>query len=353
MVKVVYFNQWFSSIAWVIDDLKKRNRNEVKIIASSKNPNHTYKDYVDEFIVEDWEETDNHEESMKNYIEWLFELCMKYHVDYFFVKKHMEDVTKQRAEFSMRGTFLACETDYVVKQLESKASVYNKLKETSLKRYIPEYLKTTDIREAIEYLESHRGYDNVCLKFDNDEGGASFRAIKDSRPTLNSLYEFMVNQLTTDEAEHIVTTSSDGPSRLIFMEMLDSPEISVDCYNSKNGFVAICRSKEEGRKEKIYYDEYIYNICKEIRDIYKFNFPFNVQFRYKHKESGKYSRRDLRILEINTRMSGGLYYEVANGLNIADLCLKDCMNRNNEYTIDEYIKFKPKYVTHLELPIKL
>ena len=31
MVKVAYFNQWFSSIAWVIDDLKKRNKNIASI----------------------------------------------------------------------------------------------------------------------------------------------------------------------------------------------------------------------------------------------------------------------------------------------------------------------------------
>lgn len=353
MVKVVYFNQWFSSIAWVIDDLKKRNKNEIKIIASSKNPDHAYKNYVDEFIVEDWEETDNHEESMNNYIKWLLDTCLKYHVDYFFVKKHMEEVTKHRVEFGFNRTFLICETDEVLQHMKSKASVYKELEGTILRKYIPNYKCTNNIKDAYEYLEEHRDKNDICMKFDHDEGGASFRAIKDNILTIKSLYSFRVNTVSTNEAENIILSATDELDKLIFMEMLDSPEISVDCYNSKNGFIAICRSKEEGRKEKIYFDKYIYNICKDICEHFKLNFPFNVQFRYKHSENDKHSRQDLRILEINTRMSGGLYYEVFEGINIANACLNDCMNHNERYNIEDFKNFKPKYVTHLEFPLHI
>lgn len=353
MVKVVYFNQWFSSIAWVIDDLKKRNKNEIKIIASSKNANHAYKDYVDEFILEDWEETKDKEQSMKNYTDWVLNLCKKYKVDYFFVKKHCEEITKRFEEFSLSGVFLITEHYETLESMGSKAGVYRKLEQDeSLKKYIPMYLNSANGMKLIRTLSEHRGKNDMCLKFDKDEGGASFRAIDDSPVTMSSLYSFRVNKITTDEAIRLIV-SADKPDRLIIMEKLDNPEISVDCYRSKQGFIAICREKGSDRKQHIYYNKEISELCSKIGEVLELKFPYNVQFRYEAGSEDGNGVKQLKLLEINPRMSGGLYFEVANGLNIADICLKDCMNRESEYDIKELINFDDKYVTYLELPIKL
>lgn len=353
MVKVVYFNQWFSSIAWVIEDLKKRNKNQIKIIASSKNPNHVYKQYVDEFIVEDWEEVKDREQSMKNYTDWVLNLCKEYHVDYFFVKKNSSDITQRASEFSMSGTFLITECYETLKALESKSGVYNKLgKYKELKKYIPMYMNTDNGTKIIKELSAHRDKNDICLKFDKDEGGASFRAISDKPVTMSSLYSFRVNTATTDEAIRLVE-SADNPSRLIVMEKLDNPEISVDCYNSKQGFIAICREKGTDRVQRIYYNKEISELCCKIGNILGLIFPYNVQFRYEANSKDENGNKQLKLLEVNPRMSGGLYYEVANGLNIADVCLKDCMNKHDEYSISDFLDFKNKYVSHLELPVNI
>lgn len=353
MVKVVYFNQWFSSIAWVIDDLKKRNKNQIKIIASSRNANHVYKNYVDEFIVEDWEETGDKEQSMKNYVDWVLNLCKEYHVDYFFVKKHSSEITKRASDFSMSGTFLITEYYETLKSLDSKSGVYNKLgKDKELKKYIPMYINTDSGTKLIRELSAHRDKNDICLKFDKDEGGASFRAISDKPVTMSSLCSFRVNTITTDEAIRLVA-SADELKRLIVMEKLDSPEISVDCYRSKHGFIAICREKGADRVQRIYYNKEISELCSKIGEVLGLIFPYNVQFRYEAGSEDSNGKKQLKLLEVNPRMSGGLYYEVANGLNIADICLKDCMNRDREYNIEDFIDFEDKYVTHLELPVKI
>lgn len=353
MVKVVYFNQWFSSIAWVIEDLKKRNQNEIKIIASSKNKNHVYKQYVDEFIVEDWEESSDKEQSMKNYTDWVLNLCKEYHVDYFFVKKNCLEITARSNEFASAGVFLITERHEVLKSMESKAEVYDRLSNhTVCMNYIPMYLNSTNGMKLIRELSKHRYKNDMCLKFDKDEGGASFRAINDDRVTMESLSNFRFNNITTDEAIGLVALC-DNPERLIVMEKLDSPEISVDCYRSKQGFISICREKEDGRKQHIFYNKEISELCCKIGEILGLIFPYNVQFRYEAGSEDDNGKKQLKLLEINPRMSGGLYFEVVNGLNIADVCLKDCMNREKEYDIKEFIDFEDKYVTHLELPVKL
>lgn len=353
MVKVVYFNQWFSSIAWVIEDLKKRNKNQIKIIASSRNKNHAYKNYVDEFIVEDWKETKDHKESMDNYVNWVLNLCKEYKVDYFFVKKHSVEITKRIKDFAEYGTFLITERYETLKAMESKSAVYDKLKvDNELQKYIPMYINSKDGIKLIRLLYEHKYKNDLCLKFDSDEGGASFRAIDDTPVSISTLNSFRVNKLTTDEAISLII-SADKTERLIIMEKLDSPEISVDCYKSKQGFIAICREKEEDRIEHIYYNQEISDICRKIGDILGLKFPYNVQFRYEASSSNENDKKQLKLLEVNPRMSGGLYYEVTNRFNIADICLKDYMNRDNEYNITNFINFKDKYVTHLELPIKL
>lgn len=350
MVRVVYFNQWFSSIAWVIEDLKKRNDKEIKVIASSRNPNHVYKDYVDEFIVEDWEETEDSTESMKNYTDWVLNLCKVYKVDYFFVKKHATAIMERHLDFFMNGIFIISEDSDTLAKLSSKANVYKILSNSELADYIPDYINTENREELVKYINSHKGKNDICIKFDSDEGGASFRAIKDKEITAESLYHYRVNEINTSEALNIALGIS-NPKKIIAMEMLDNPEISVDCYRSKQGFISICREKLEGRVETIFYSKELSDICCKIGEELNLRFPYNVQFRYKITKGKNMNRRTLKLLEINPRMSGGLYYEVANGFNIADICLKDCMNKERLYNISDFLDFNTKYVTHLELPV--
>lgn len=357
MVKVVYFNQWFSSIDAVIADLRNKHGNKIKIIGSSRNADCTYKNTVDTFIHEDWEETSNHEESMNNYIQWVYALCKEYKVDYFFVKKHMEEVAKHSREFAMLGALLICDDYEKLIQFSKKSDVYDKLSNTRLSYLVPEYKCSEDIKELTKLVSKvgNSGEKKWCLKLNQDEGGASFRIISQNNEITPSALAYMnartmsVNSIN----EMLKTSGKEEAGKLIFMEILDSPEISVDCYNSRQGFIALCRKKlPRTRVQRIYYSEEISKICEEICNEYKLLFPFNVQFRSTQNIDGK-TERKLKLLEINTRMSGGTYYETLFGLNIADVCLCDVMHNTSKYNIEDFRNFKDLRVTHVEQAIKL
>lgn len=352
MVKVVYFNQWFSSITNVIEDLKNKHENSIKIIASSRNENHAYKDVVDVFLHETWEEVESSEVSMKNYVDFILDICKEYKVDYFFVKKNAKYIMKRSNEFFNNGTFLISEDYDTLSFMDYKSNVYDTLMETDLEQYVPRYWTFEDEGLAYTLLQGNKGKNDLCLKLNKDEGGASFRSIIDTKPDFNSLYKFRVNTITSDEAIDLIMREPDKVSRLLFMQLLDSPEISIDCYNSKNGFIALCRKKEGGRKQVIYYNEELSKLCEKFGKVLKLRFPFNVQFRVAHgQDSNKIE--NLRLLEINPRMSGGLYYEVFNGMNIAEACLLDMMNRSDEYSIKQFRDFEPKYVGYVEKAVHL
>lgn len=348
-MKTIYFNQWFSSIANVIEDIKSRNM--VRVVASSRTPEHAYRYSVDKFVIEDWEEVKNSESSsMKNYVDWVLDLCQKEHVDLFFVKKHAVHIMKQAKRFKELGVILISEDYHVLKLMESKAGVYERLDASgihALQSCIPEFRTFDASEDAILYLEKHRHKNNICLKFDKDEGGASFRAINDKRPSWKDLYFYDVNTMTTDDACRLITDAGKKVNRLIFMEMLDSPEISIDCYNSENGFIALARMKVSGRKQKLFYSEELADICKQMGDVLGLKFPYNAQFRVKSGGSAD-NISDLRLLEINPRMSGGLYYEVLCGKNIAEVCMREKLGFGDTIDIAPFMNFEDQYVTHVE-----
>ena len=356
MKKVVYFNQWFSSISNVIDDLKNKYGDKIAFVASSVNKDHAYKNSVDYFVVEDWESEFDTDATMKNYTDWVLNLCEQYEVDIFFVKKYAKYIMARYEDFEELGVKLISDSYDILNMMEQKSTVYGAVStDVELHRYIPEYHIFTRVDAAMKYVNNHRGKSDLCLKFNSDEGGASFRHINDSKIDLESLYKFRVNELTTDEVIDMLSCCSDKTvQKLMFMELLDSPEISVDCYNSKKGFIAIARVKINGRKQKIFYDKEISKLCEKIGNTIGLKHPYNVQFRV--KQGGDVTNiNDLRLLEINPRMSGGLYYETLLNMNLAEICLKDVLGEylDDDYNISTFTSFEPSYVTHVEKAIIL
>lgn len=355
MVRVIYFNQWFSSITDVINDIKKKHGNSIKIIASSKNKDHVYKTAVDKFIPEDWDDECSNDEALENYLEFVARVCRDYKVDLFFLKKNASYIMDNHIKFmglTNGMTRLISENYDTLKLLSEKSLVYDKLSQSSLKNIVPNYYNFDNLGDAFKLLMEHNNKNDLCLKLNSGEGGTSFRAINDEALNKESLYNFRVNTIKTSEAIQLLFSVGDDIKDLLFMDLLDSPEISVDCYKSKQGFIAICRAKEEGRKQKIFYNKKIYDICNSIQQEFKIQYPFNVQFRLKH--GGKITKsNDLRLLEINPRLSGGIYYETLAGFNLAEICMLDMLNRTDEYNIDDFIRFNKIYVTHVEKAIKL
>lgn len=356
MVKVVYFNQWFSSISEVITDIIVKNKKDIKVIASSKNKNHAYKKVVDIFIEETWEETKDTKQSMNNYVNYILDICKTYKVDIFFVKKNAKYIMERVSDFASIGTWLVSEPLETLKALEHKSNMYRILStDENLHYHIPFYVNTSKVVDLINNLELFSMTRPMCLKLDKDEGGLSYRKIVDKKPSIKDLGYYARNTITKSDALEIIKGAvySQEVDKLLLMEYLDGPEISVDCYNSKKGYIAICRKKatDGSRTQVVYYNKQIANLCKQITTKLNLLYPHNIQFRVKHKENPN-DINNLRVIDINPRLSGGTYLEVKAGLNIADIALKDVMN-NNEYNIDKFIEFTPVEVAHVERAILL
>jgi hypothetical protein len=71
--------------------------------------------------------------------------------------------------------------------------------------------------------------------------------------------------------------------------------------------------------------------------------------------------KNLRLLEVNPRMSGGMYYEVLCRMNIAAICMLDNMKFYSDklqfeilrFNCNKFYSFEDCYVTHVEKAIKI
>jgi len=348
---VIYFNNWFSSISGIIADIKERDKtHSLKIIGSSHNPNHVMRDVVDEFYVED-----GTGETEGDFIKWVIPFLKEHKVDVFFVKKWAEQVLEHKEEIEALGTTVVLDDKWIYEITEDKSRTYDFLRNRTFVA-IPEYLRTDNKNEVVRFLINNP---NACLKLNNGEGGMSYKKISNRITSMNDLEAGRYNHVTHEEIFDIIGRSyPEEINRFIFMEYLESPEISVDCYNSYNGFLAVCRSKIGiTRAERIFYNKEISDTCLNICNAFGFKYPFNVQFRKKAGTPDCNFILNYRLLEINPRISGGSYYQTAIGLNICNVCLYDVLNRRllkngNEpqfkYDINDYIEFEEKTLSYVE-----
>ena len=97
------------------------------------------------------------------------------------------------------------------------------------------------------------------------------------------------------------------------MPYLSGPDVSVDCMETNTGRLIIPRFKV-GRYSEVKNDLDVVTCCNTIMDMMRFEMPANIQF----KTEGK----SLYLLEINTRMSGGLQLSCkATGINMPAIAL--------------------------------
>lgn len=354
MVNVIYFNQWFSSITPVIQDLKNKLGNSIKVVGSSKNHSQAYRNVVDTFIEEDWAETPD------DYVNWLIQTLKDYYVDIAFIYKHQDWVAKDidRIKLCLPNTTIVLDTDNF-DVLNKKSGLYYTLKGfKDLESYIPKYWDLTlaqEFDDVINILNDETSKTEICLKLDSDVGGESFRKIVYNKPKgINILKQNHTHTLLADEAYNMLENLRNNDlEQIMCMEYLHGPEISVDCYDSNKGFISICRSKNAGRVEEIFFDENIHNICKSVYRSLNLGWPFNIQFRYANKECK--SKNFLRITDLNLRLSGGSYLEIvgSNGINLCELCILDLLDKSDYYNIEQYQNFKKRLVTHFETAIEI
>lgn len=324
--KVIYFNHWFSSMECLMLDLKNKYKDDITLVASSSNDNVTYKNVVDIFVKTD-----------ETFDEWI-DLCNRYKVDVFFCRDKFNIVShKQLKEFRSAGVEVILDKNELA---DDKVEFYRLMDDICRFNIFPDivipYYATFDgcetKKDVMQMLNRIFAYLNTngltpTFKLRDGEGGISYRIVRvDDKSNYDSLSYSNGRVLGYDDTIRLFNNlTGDEAKTIMFMEKLDAPEISIDCYDSKHyGFIAYGREKigrqqlifdcqNTDNREHIEMREFAYKIAKS----FNLKNPFNVQF-MRCARTGS-----LAILEVNTRLSGGSYMLTPLGINLCDIVIND------------------------------
>jgi carbamoylphosphate synthase large subunit len=277
--------------------------------------------------------------SEKEYIDYSLEFCQKYKIEIFVPRRNQFIICKNIELFDKIGVKVLVDRDIEkLKLLQNKRTTYELFNDLEL-GYIPEYYCVNSLdgfKNA--YIKLKEKHEKICFKFVKDEGGMSFKVIDDNIDILYNASHAKVSFL--DIANHLGNRKQ--IPEIMMMPYLSGKEISVDCLDTTDGLIAIPRFKTRGRAEVIKYDTDIINICRAFFDKCGIKYPCNIQFRY-HNDN-------LYLLEINTRMSGGIQYScLASGINIPNIAINQLIGIRKKWIGNN----EERKISYIENPILL
>lgn len=327
----VWFNHWFSTSYGIIELMKEDAVEQIYVIGSNRQ-----KDSVIQLVCDAWyEEPDIDGEA---YINFCLEFCKEHHIDAFVPRRNMVEISKNIARFEQIGVKVMVDEYAVIRLLNDKAAAYDFFRDCEGLQIPPFFIANNVSQFEQAYRKLRAEYDQVCVKFVKDEGGMSFRKIAENIDPFRQLKTYQGSGISYEMLTEALGSATEFDD-LMVMPYLDGNEISVDCLQTKKGLIAIPRNKGAARHERVEYRPEILQMTERIMKKIALKYPCNIQF--KIKDNVPY------LLEINTRMSGGLQMGcLAAQVNIPNIALGKLFGRDIDWTMDR----TEKTVSYIERP---
>ncbi len=327
----VWFNHWFSTSYRLIELMKENEGEKIWVIGTNKQSDSVIRNVCDEWYSEPVTDGDA-------YVEDCVRFCLEHRIDVFVPRRKMLDISRNMDRFRGIGVRVMAEDYSRLELLADKARTYDLLRGRE-ELTIPPYRIVNTAREFEQaYLELKETYGQICVKFVLDEGGMSFRKISEQENPWQMLKMYAGNAVPFAKYREWLKAIEPFDS-LMVMPYLPGKEISVDCLSTPQGLIAIPRYKGGARHEEIIYDDNILNMAACVMETTGLEYPCNIQF--KLKEDRPF------LLEINTRMSGGLQMScLATGINIPNIALNKLLGKEIPWSLEK----KNSIVSYIELP---
>lgn len=327
----VWFNHWFSTSYRLIELMKEGADGQVCVIGSNRQ-----KDSVIQLVCDEWyEEPDIGGEE---YICFCLEFCAEHHIDAFVPRRNMVEISRNKARFEQAGVKVMVDDHATIELLNDKAAAYALFADCR-DLHIPEFYIVNNVCQFEQaYQKLREEYGQVCVKFVKDEGGMSFRKIAEQVDPFRQLRVYQGSGISYEMLAEALGSAA-GFDDLMVMPYLPGNEISVDCLQTKRGLIAIPRNKGAARHERVEYNPEILQMTDTIMRRTALEYPCNIQFKYKGDVP--------YLLEINTRMSGGLQMScLAAQVNIPRIALGKLFGSDIDWAMDR----TEKTVSYIEIP---
>lgn len=327
----VWFNHWFSTSYGLIELIKKNESEEVYVIGSNRQANSVIQKVCDE-----WYEEPVLAEN--EYVDYCVEFCIQHKVDVFIPRKYMVEISKNKDKFDEIGVKVLVDDYDKIVTLNDKVEAY-KLFDGIESVNIPDYEVVKSVEEFEDaYRRIKSKHEQICVKFVNDEGAMSYRRIVDSIDSYKKLR--MYSEAEVEYADYVKALKNmESFDELMIMPYLSGTEVSVDCLKTSDGIIAIPRYKSASRHEEILYDKDILEMTYKILEVIGLEYPCNVQYRFENNIP--------YLLEVNTRMSGGLQMScLAADVNIPNIAMNKLLGNSVPWNVNK----RECIVSYIETP---
>ena len=309
---VVWFNRTFSHVRGALELIRAGDAHgRFSTLCTHPNPHFTG------FLAADASELEPSRLEAEAYVEFCLDLCERRGVGVFYPGHHASAIAARHGEFEVRGVrlILAGSAD-ALGALEDKAGFYRDHAQDAVPG--PESICVQSHEQYSAASASLRArHPMIAVKPSVGVYGVGFRVIDESRRALDHILKGIDYHVAAADLEReLQAAGSFAP--LLVMEYLPGHEYSVDCLASDGQLkVAIPRRKEKGTGagQVIVNSPAILDACRALASRYRLNAIFNVQF--KEDAAG-----ELRLLEVNARMSGGTAMACLAGPNLPYLAVK-------------------------------
>lgn len=305
----IWFDEGYSSIRDALAIIGREARGSVRLLASHRDPHAPVLAEADMAVVEPAFARDDPLHAERR-LAWSLDLCRAHGVALFVPQKSCALLADAATSFAQAGVTLLLAGDAdMLALLDDKARFTAACRDAGLP--VP---CTYAVHDIAGFDDAWTRLDAAglpaCIKPPVGVFGAGFWRL-DAEP---SLFASLMNPDARRLSPNTVRAALAGantPCPLLVMEYLSGPEWSVDCLCDAGRLIVGIARRKLGRAQRIEVDGPVIDLARAAIALAGVSGLVNVQCR-----AADDAGDDIRLLEINARMSGGCLYTAASGVHL-------------------------------------
>ncbi len=305
---LIWFNQGYSSVRDALVMIREEAGDNVRLLASHRDQHAPVMHVADDVLIEPAIPRST-PEGEAAYLDFCLKTCVARGVDLFVAQSGRAALALHNDAFAAIGTKLLVPADSkTIKLIDDKARFY----EVAVAAGIPMPL-TREIKDVEGYDSALQELEALglaaCVKPPQGVFGGGFWKLKSER----RLFDTLMNPDGHEIRASVMREAIAGAvgKRLLVLEHLCGPEWSVDCLCKDGELIVGVGRRKLGRAQRLEIDGPIFEIARKAISHFGLSGLINVQCKAADQDGG-----DVRLLEINTRMSGGCLYTRYSGVKL-------------------------------------
>lgn len=290
----VWYNKGLSNTYDALKSvLKSDKENRFTLRATHSDPSSAVSTIAHEFAIEPQAPDD------ETYVDWCLAQCIEHRISLFVPQRQREAVAARTDEFVAAGTLVSVMGGpKIMRMVDRKHELYEDLTGTGMP--VPPYIVFRTIEEfdaAVMDLEPVAG--RLCVKPCVGVYGSGFRILEREGCEMRRILSGDVVH-TSFEAFRTALAGSTQDRDMMAMAYLPGPERSVDVLAHKGRLVRAVSRVKVGGHQVLEAEGPSVEVAAFLTERYALDGIFNLQT--KERDGVEY------LLEVNSRMSGGLIY---------------------------------------------